>query len=93
MKRDTTPTRGARASGDRSPVTATGETEKTMVERHIREGERQVSRQQEIADAQPAGSIQERTSRQLLDTMQRTQEAHQSHLDRINRRDADKPDI
>ena len=78
-----------REDGQKGPRTLTGETDRAMVERHIREGLVQLARQREIVEEQDPDSPHAETSRRLLDTMERTQKAHETHLERIKRRDGE----
>ena len=78
-----------REDGQKGPRTMTGETDRAMVERHIREGHKQLARQREIVAEQDPASPHAETSRKLLRTMEQTQEAHEAHLARIKQRDGD----
>ena len=78
-----------REDGQKGPRTVTGETDRAMVERHIREGLAQLARQREIVEEQDPSSPHAETSRKLLATMEQTQQAHETHLERIKKRDGE----
>lgn len=60
-----------------------GETEREMVQRHIRQSEQHFTRQIEIIEALELGNYPTNLAKQVLSAYERSLHAHMVHLDKL----------